>query len=312
MKFEACERLIKNISKVIVGKQEAIELLLIGLIAEGHVLIEDMPGVGKTLLAKSLSKSIGGDFKRVQFTPDLLPADITGFSVYNQQTASFDFQPGPVITNILLADEINRTVPRTQSSLLEAMEERQVTIDGTTRKLPSPFFVMATQNPIELEGTFPLPEAQLDRFILKISLGYPDQQDEMEILARFQADDPFESLDQVMTPEEIEQLRILRKNIHVSDAIRAYISQIVVSTRQHESLSFGIGPRGSLALMKTAQALAGIRGRDYVTPDDVKYLAKPVLSHRLVLKDSEKIKGVKPETLLEQILEAAVVPVYGK
>lgn len=312
MDFKSCEKLTENISSVIIGKKDSIELLLVALISEGHVLIEDVPGVGKTLLAKSLSKSIGGTFHRVQFTPDLLPADITGFNVYNQQNASFDFQPGPVITNILLADEINRTVPRTQSSLLEAMEERQVTIDGFTHALPSPFFVMATQNPIELEGTFPLPEAQLDRFILKIHLGYPDRQEEIDIMKRFQKTDPYQSLQPVMAPDDIKRLQDNRRNISVSDTIRSYISDIVMATRNRAELDFGVSPRGSLGLMKSAQALAGLKGRDYVTPDDVKYLTIPALAHRIVLQEAEKMKGNTAERILSSIVESIPVPVYGE
>ncbi len=293
-----------------IGKEDPIELLLVALIGGGHVLIEDVPGLGKTLLAKSLAKSIGGLFKRVQFTPDLLPADITGFNVYNQQTAAFTFQPGPVLANVLLADEINRTVPRTQASLLESMEEHQVTVDGVTRRLPEPFFVMATQNPIELEGTFPLPEAQLDRFLLKIALGYPSPEEEMDILERFQADDPLASLAPVLGTEDIVVMQEERKRIKVSRPIKRYIADIVGATRQREYFSFGASPRGSLGLMRAAQALCAIRGRDYVIPDDVKYLAIPVLAHRLILKEAERLKGHTKEVRLQEILETIPVPVH--
>lgn len=312
MEFDACRSLIHNISKVIIGKTAVIEQLLVALLGGGHVLIEDVPGVGKTLIAKSLAKSIGGVFKRIQFTPDLLPADITGFNVYNQQTASFSFQPGPVMTNVLLADEINRTVPRTQASLLESMEEHQITVDGTTQRLPEPFFVLATQNPIDLEGTFPLPEAQLDRFMLKIRLGYPSRDEEIEIMQRFQETDPYLTLDSVLTPAAILQLQGLRKKIKVAQPIKKYIADLVVATRDNDFFQYGASPRGSLGLMRAVQALAAIRGRDYVMPDDVKYLAEPVLAHRLILKDQEKLKGGTSAQYLAKILQSIPVPVYER
>ncbi|MCF8129556.1 MAG: MoxR family ATPase [Deltaproteobacteria bacterium] len=310
MAFDSCKDLVENISKVMIGKKDVIELLLVALIGGGHVLIEDVPGVGKTLIAKSLARSIGGVFKRVQFTPDLLPADITGFNVYNQQTAAFTFQPGPVMANVLLADEINRTVPRTQASLLESMEEYQVTIDGITRKLPKPFFVMATQNPIELEGTFPLPEAQLDRFLLKITLGYPNPKEEMGIMERFQENDPLASLSPVLEPGDIVSMQEERKKITVSRPIKEYIAHIVGATRQSERFRFGASPRGSLGLMRAAQALCAIRGRRYVIPDDVKYLAVPVLAHRLILKERERLKGNNKRELLREILGTVPIPVH--
>lgn len=310
MEFEACNTLVKNISKVMIGKTAAIELLLVALIGGGHVLIEDVPGVGKTLIAKSLAKSITGVFKRIQFTPDLLPADITGFNVYNQQTATFTFQSGPVMANVLLADEINRTVPRTQASLLESMEEHQVTVDGATQKLPEPFFVMATQNPIEMEGTFPLPEAQLDRFLLKINLGYPSPEEEIDIMERFQEDDPLLSLAPVLYTTDIVNMQEKRKKIKVSRPIKQYIAGIVGATRQNAHFRFGASPRGSLGLMRAAQALSAIRGRDYVTPDDVKHLAIPVLAHRLILKDHEKLRGGAKSEFLSKIVETIPVPVY--
>jgi len=306
--FKLCEQIEENISQVIVGKHQAIELLLVALLGEGHVLLEDVPGLGKTLIAKSLARSIGGSFKRVQFTPDLLPADITGFNVYNQQTSRFTYQPGPVITNILLADEINRTIPRTQASLLESMEERQVTIDGQTFLLPHPFFVMATQNPIELEGTFPLPEAQLDRFLCKIHLGYPEKDEEISILERFREDDPLLKLKAVASPEQITKLQKLRKKIRLSLPVREYITDIVRATRNNKSLRFGASPRGSLGLMRTGQALAALTGRDYVLPDDIKYLVGPVLAHRLILKEEERLRGGTPDNLLDEIVSQIPVP----
>lgn len=295
-------------SRVIVGKQPAIELLLAGLLADGHVLLEDMPGLGKTLIAKSLAKSIGASFKRVQFTPDLLPADITGFTVYNQQRGEFLFQSGPVMTHVLLADEINRTIPRTQSSLLESMEERQVTVDGATHPLPRPFFVMATQNPIELEGTFPLPEAQLDRFLLRVRIGYPTQAEEIAILERFQEQDPLRTLEPVASPEDVITLQEHRKKITVSGPVREYITSLVGATRMSPALRLGASPRGSLALMRAGQALAGLRGRDFVLPDDVKCLALPVLAHRVILREEERLRGETPERVLEEILRQVPIP----
>jgi MoxR-like ATPase len=308
LNFDLCERIVENISKVIVGKGRSIKLLLVALLADGHVLIEDVPGLGKTLMAKSLARSIGGSIKRVQFTPDLLPADITGFNVYNQKTGQFTFQPGPVITNILLADEINRTIPRTQASLLESMEERQVTVDGKTIPLPHPFFVMATQNPIELEGTFPLPEAQLDRFLLKIKLGYPEKDEEISILERFQEENPLLELEAVANPEQITELQQARKKVRISSPVRQYITDIVRATRGHKSLRFGASPRGSLGLMRTGQALAALRGREYVLPDDIKYLVRPVLAHRLILKEEERLHEKKQEHFLEDIINQIPVP----
>ena len=282
--------------------------MLAALLAEGHVLIEDVPGVGKTLIAKSLAKSIGGTFRRVQFTPDLLPADITGFNVFDQRSGAFVFKNGPVMTHVLLADEINRTVPRTQSSLLESMEERQVTVDGRTHALPCPFFVMATQNPIELEGTFPLPEAQLDRFLLKIRLGYPTNDEEIAIMGTFQIDDPLAGLKAVARPDQISQLQQWRRRVRVSMPVKKYIADIVEATRQSPQIRYGASPRGSLGLMRAAQALAALRGRDYVLPDDIKYLAMPVLAHRLILKSAEELKGATAGQCLEKIVSAVPVP----
>jgi len=308
MDFELGKTIIENISKVVVGKDDALELLLVALLADGHVLLEDVPGVGKTLIAKSLASSIKGTFKRIQFTPDLLPSDITGFNVYDQKSGQFRFQSGPVLTNILLADEINRAIPRTQSSLLESMEERQVTIDGKTYPLPRPFFALATQNPIELEGTFPLPEAQLDRFLLKISLGYPNKAEEMVMLERFQKDDPLITLEPVADLEQLISMQQLRKEIKISAPIREYITDIVAATRNNESLRFGSSPRGSLGLMRGAQGLAALRGRRYVLPDDIKQLVLPVLTHRIILNEEAKLSGEGPEHILEEIISRIPVP----
>lgn len=308
MDFSLCDRIMKNISRVIVGKNRAIELLLVALLAEGHVLLEDVPGVAKTLLAKSLAKCIGGSFNRVQFTPDLLPSDITGFNIYDQKTGRFAFHAGPVITHVLLADEINRTIPRTQSSLLECMEERQVTVDGQTHRLPAPFFVMATQNPIELEGTFPLPEAQLDRFLLKTRLGYPDRDEEIRILERFRESDPLEQLNAVATPDDITKLQRARRGILVSEPVRDYIADVVRATRDHPAVRFGASPRGSLGLMRAAQARATLQGREYILPDDVKYLARPVLAHRLILKEEERLRGESTDHIIGELIGRLPVP----
>jgi MoxR-like ATPase len=308
VKFALCKDIIENISHVMVGKRDAVELLLVGLLADGHVLLEDAPGLGKTLLAKSLAKSIGASFKRVQFTPDMLPADITGFNIYSPHSGEFSFQPGPVMAHVLLADEINRTIPRTQSSLLESMEERQVTVDGTTYPLPHPFFVMATQNPIELEGTFPLPEAQLDRFILRLRLGYPDQDEEMMILDRFQEKEPLLDLTPVATPDLISGMQQARKGIRVSRPVKEYITNLVRATRQHPSLRLGASPRGSLGLMRAGQAVAALQGREFVLPDDIKAMVIPVLAHRLILRDESRLQGETQERLLEDIIMQIPVP----
>jgi MoxR-like ATPase len=308
MDFELGEKIIRNISGVVVGKDEALELLLVALLADGHVLLEDVPGVGKTLITKCIAKSIKGSFKRIQFTPDLLPADVTGFNVYDQKSGQFNFQPGPVLTNILLADEINRAIPRTQSSLLESMEECQVTIDGKTYLLPKPFLVMATQNPIELEGTFPLPEAQLDRFLLKVSLGYPDKTEEMTMLERFQKDDPLASLEPVADPDQIIHLQQMRKEIKISSPIREYITDIVAATRNNDSFRFGSSPRGSLGLMRASQGMAALKGRDYVLPDDIKQLVLPVLTHRIILNEEARLSGEAPEQIIADIISSIPVP----
>ena len=309
MEFSLCKRIVENVSRVVVGKNEAIELLMVALLADGHVLLEDVPGLGKTMVAKALAKSMGGLFRRVQFTPDLLPSDVTGFNIYQQESCEFCFTPGPVMTNVLLADEINRTIPRTQSSLLESMEERQVTVDGQTHLLPHPFFVMATQNPIELEGTFPLPEAQLDRFLMKIHLGYPQKEEEIAILERFQEADPMLALAAVTNPAEVVELQEARKAIHISAPIREYIVDIVRATRSNPALLLGASPRSSLGLMRAGQALAALRERDYILPDDIKYLAVPVLAHRLILKEEERLRGETTEHFLEEIVRQIPAPV---
>jgi MoxR-like ATPase len=306
--FSPCHAVLENIARVVVGQQAPAELLMAALLAEGHVLIEDLPGLGKTLLAKSLARSIGGTFKRIQFTPDLLPADITGFNVFNPQTGQFVFQPGPVMCNVLLADEINRTIPRTQASLLESMEEHQVTVDGQTLALPRPFLVVATQNPIEMDGTFPLPEAQLDRFLIRVHLGYPAKAEEMQILERFQAHDPLVDLKAVGSPDLLIQLQQDRAMIHVSGPVREYIAELARATRTHQALRFGVSPRGALGLLRASQALAALRGRRYVLPDDVKYLAMPVLAHRLILKERERLRGAVAEDVLVEIVDHVQVP----
>ncbi len=302
-----CKEVMQNISRVIVGKTSSLELLLTALLAEGHLLLDDVPGVGKTLLARSLAKSMGGTFKRIQFTPDLLPADVTGFNIYDRQSGQFKFQPGPVMANVLLADEINRAIPRTQSSLLESMEEGQVTVDGVTLTLPRPFMVIATQNPVELEGTFPLPEAQLDRFLLRLKLGYPSAVDEVTILDRFQQDDPLNDLEVVITPPQVFALQQARREILVAAPVKEYIVNLVRATRESPSLRFGASPRASLHLMRAAQALAALRGRTYVLPDDVKWLAEPVLCHRLIVDTKEMVRGVTAEIVLAEIISRVAI-----
>lgn len=309
---ETCRRIIENISRVVVGKNAAVDLLLVALLAEGHVLVEDVPGLGKTLIAKSLAWSLSASFKRVQCTPDLLPADITGFSVYNQSTGGFELRRGPVMTHILLVDEINRAIPRTQSSLLESMAERQVTIDGRTHALQKPFFVIATQNPVELEGTFPLPEAQLDRFLLKIRLGYPSREEEVEILRRFQTEDPLEDLGPVVGVDQVTSIQEAVRRIHVAPSILEYIGEIGAATRAGNGFRYGSSPRGTLGLMRAGQALALLRDRSYVLPDDIKYLAPFVLSHRLILTEEERLRGSDAGRLLEDMLSQLPVPAVSK
>ena len=294
---------IKNVERVIIGKSEAIELVLVALLCEGHVLLEDVPGSGKTMLARSVAISLGSLFKRLQCTPDLMPNDVTGVSIYNQKTSEFEFRPGPVFGNVLLADEINRATPRTQSALLEAMQEQQVTVDGVTRILPRPFLVLATQNPIEYEGTFPLPEAQLDRFIMRLSLGYPSQEDEQQILVNLWREHPITLLEQVVNGEDLISLEKKIWDVHVDTTLQKYVVALAQETRSHPDLALGVSPRGSLALFKTSQALAAARGRDHVIPDDVKYLVPVTLPHRLILKPEAALRGRTVDGVLKTILE---------
>jgi MoxR-like ATPase len=293
----------RNVETVIVGKHAQIEKLLLALLCQGHLLIEDVPGTGKTMLARAIAVSLGLSFKRVQCTPDLLPNDITGVNVFNQQTQSFEFRPGPVFVNVLLSDEINRATPRAQAALLEAMQERQVTVDGVTRPLPAPFLVLATQNPIEYEGTFPLPEAQLDRFLMRLSLGYPDERDEAQMLRNLNRRHPIETLGAVVDGVQLPTLAEAVSDVHVDETLEKYILALVGATRTHPDLALGASPRGSLALRKTAQALAAVRGRDYVLPDDVKALTPLTLAHRLILKPESQLRGRTAAAVLKEILE---------
>ena len=295
--------LIENIERVIVGKRSTIEFILVALLCECHVLIEDVPGSGKTMLARSVATSLGISFKRIQCTPDLLPNDVTGVSIFNQKSGEFEFKPGPIFVNILLADEINRATPRAQSALLEAMQEQQVTVDGTTRDLPRPFLVLATQNPIEYEGTFPLPEAQLDRFLMRLSLGYPARADERQILVNLRREHPITKLGKVVDGHELLSLQKRIWDVNVDDTLQDYIVALAEATRTHPDLALGVSPRGSLALLKTAQALAAIRGRDYVIPDDIKTLAPLTLAHRLILKPEAELRGRTAHTILADVLE---------
>src|SRR5690625_3281992 len=303
------EQLINNIERVIVGKKEAIELSIIALLAEGHILLEDVPGVGKTMIVHAIAKSINLDFRRIQFTPDLLPSDVTGVSVYNQKDLTFEFRPGPIFGNIVLADEINRTSPKTQSALLESMEERHITVDGVTMELKRPFFVMATQNPIEYEGTYPLPEAQLDRFLLKLHLGYPTEEDEVAMLNNLATEHPIEQLQAVMNHEELIKHQETVKHVVVSYAVKNYIVKIVNNTRNHPLFDLGASPRASIALMKAAKAYAFIKGRDYVIPDDIKYLASHVLSHRVILSSEAKFEGKTATSIISDIVRKTMVPI---
>ncbi len=302
-------RLRINVGKVIVGKERTIDLMLVALACQGHLLLEDVPGTGKTMLAKTLSRSLQLDFRRVQFTPDLLPSDVTGVSVFNEATAQFEFRKGPAFTNVLLADEINRATPRTQAALLECMEERQVTTDGETRPLADPFLVMATQNPIEQEGTFPLPEAQLDRFLMRLSLGYPSAEDEARLLSRFAQSNPLDTLEPVACAEDLWALRTAATSVLLGEAVSAYIVAVVRATREHEALRLGASPRATLALMRAARAQAALRGRAFVLPDDVKELVKPVLSHRLILKNQYRLRGLSQDAVLDSVLSQVPVPV---
>ena len=303
------QRILDNIQKVMVGKDEVIRLLLAAVLCEGHVLLEDVPGTGKTTLARALAASLGCTFRRIQFTPDLLPSDVTGLSWFNQKTQSFEFRPGPIMSQVVLADEINRATPRTQSALLEAMQERQVTADGVSRALERPFLVLATQNPVELEGTFPLPEAQIDRFFLRVSIGYPSHLEENAILARFGAGEPAMELQAVTTPREIMNLQTERRQVRVEDSLRDYVVRIARATRQDSEVQLGASPRAALALYACAQAWAAIHGRDYVLPDDIKKVAPPVLCHRLMISPQAQLRGRTAQELVTDLVTRVSVPV---
>ncbi|MYD94169.1 MAG: MoxR family ATPase [Chloroflexi bacterium] len=301
-------RIIDNVATVIVGKRDAIELVVVALLANGHILIEDVPGVGKTTLAKAIARSVGLSYKRVQFTPDLLPSDVTGVTIFNQKTSEFEFREGPVMAQIVLADEVNRATPKTQSALLEAMEERQITVDGATYVLPEPFLVLATQNPIEYEGTFPLPEAQLDRFLMRVNLGYPERQDELQVLATRQREQPIDDLQQVVTLEEVFAAQEAVKDVYVDPLVSNYIVDISRATREHNDVYLGASPRGSLGLFRAGQAMAAVGGRDYVVPDDVKRLAESVLSHRVIVSPAARIRSVDTRAIVAGILDFVPVP----
>ena len=301
-------QVIDNVQKVIIGKRSSVELAVVCLLCQGHLLIEDVPGVGKTMLAKSLARSLGCTFRRIQFTPDLLPSDVTGVSMFNQKTREFEFRPGPILAQVVLTDEINRATPKTQSALLEAMEERQVTVDGITYPTPDPFLVIATQNPIEYEGTFPLPEAQLDRFLMRVDLGHPAPADEIEMLGAQQYKHPIQSLEQVITAEELRAAQEEVRGLYVDDLIKEYIVELVGASRKHPDVYLGASPRGSLALFKTAQARAAVQGRDYVTPDDIKALAIPTLAHRMIISPAARIKNVNSRSIVDELLRSVPVP----
>lgn len=307
---DLASRVRRGVQQAIVGKDDVIDLAIVALLCRGHILVEDVPGIGKTTLAKALAQSLGCVFGRVQFTPDLMPIDVLGVNFYNQKSGDFEFRPGPIFSQVLLADEINRATPRTQSALLEAMQERQTTVDGVTMPLPDPFLVMATQNPIEMEGTFPLPEAQLDRFMVRIRLGYPSEDEESEILQRFERDGLL-SLDPVTDAGELVGVQEMVTRVRVEESVRRYAVQIVHATREHRTLMLGASPRAALALYKTAQARAAIDGRDFVTPDDVKALASPVLAHRMILTSNARVRGHTADQALAEVLSSVAVPVEG-
>jgi MoxR-like ATPase len=303
------ERARQNVERVIVGKSDVIDLVLVALLCEGHVLVEDVPGIGKTMLAKSIARTLDCSFRRIQFTPDLLPSDVTGVSFFNQRTQEFEFRPGPVFAQVVLADEINRATPRTQSALLECMEERQVTLEGETRPLPRPFLVMATQNPIELEGTFPLPEAQLDRFLLRLRIGYPSESEERAIVRRFRAGSPLDELPPVIDQAELVAMQRLSREVHVSEVVEDYIVRLVRASRLHASVELGASPRGTLALYRASQAMAALAGRDYVLPDDAKRLAPAVLTHRLITSAQSRLRGKAAAEVMAEVLASVPVPV---
>ncbi|MAU11216.1 MAG: AAA family ATPase [Anaerolineaceae bacterium] len=305
---DIAERVAQSVGQVIIGKRNEVRMAVLGLLCQGHLLLEDIPGVGKTMMARALAKAIGTEFSRIQFTPDMLPSDVTGVSIFNQQTREFEFRAGPIMAQIVLADEINRATPKTQAALLEAMEERQVTVDGITHKMSNPFMILATQNPIEYEGTFPLPEAQLDRFLMRVQMGYPSPMEELTILSAQQYQHPIANLQQVITVEELLNAQQAIMQVYVADEIKQYIISLVNATRQHPDIYLGSSPRGSLALFRTSQARAAMAGRDYVIPDDVKALAETTLAHRVIVGPSARIKDVSSRVIVQDILNNTPVP----